>query len=115
MLDHLQAADHVALRVGLGLAVLLRHYGGVLVHIPTDDVCQVEHVLLAGHDRGLRPGLVGGRGGLDGGVQFGLGGVGGFSDDLLGHWVFHVEELLALALHPLVVDEVLVDSVGEGS
>ena len=70
MLDHFQAAEHVAFRVEQGLALFHRQGGSQVGHVFADQLLQFEENARACADRRLAPGLEGALGGGDGGIDF---------------------------------------------
>ncbi|MNR19975.1 hypothetical protein D3C85_1367940 [compost metagenome] len=115
MLDHLQAAEHVAFGVRQGLALFGGEDRRQLLHVLADQLLELEEDAGAGADRGLAPGLEGLLGTGHGGVHLLLGGKGHAGQDLLGGRVDDVAPLGGLGLDELAVDQQIDGRNGAGS
>ena len=125
LLDHLQAAHHVALGVRQRFALFFGHVlGNVFLkrndqlvfskktecveenthQVVLDERLQLEHALLAEERRGLGPGLEGPGGAVGGPLHLGLGRLGHEADELIGRRIVQVDVVAALRLDLLVVD-----------
>ncbi|MNZ71769.1 hypothetical protein D3C78_901350 [compost metagenome] len=115
VLDHLQAAEHVAFGVRQGLALFGGEDRGQLLHVLADQLLVLEEDACAGADRGLAPGLEGGLGAGHGGVHLVLSGEGHAGQHFLGGRVDHVAPLGGGGLDELAVDQQLDGGDGAGS
>ncbi|MNF36410.1 hypothetical protein D3C84_173010 [compost metagenome] len=105
MLDHLQAAEHVALGVRQGLALFGGEDGGQLLHVLADQLLVLEEDPRAGADRRLAPGLEGFGGAGHRGIHFIQGGEGHTGQDFLGRRVDHVAPLGSFGFDQLAADQ----------
>jgi len=96
MLHHLQAPHHIALGVRQRLALLVGDVLGDVLEVLFDQVLELEHDLLPGHRRGLRPGLEGLRAAVDGRFHFVLGAHWNVADKVVCSWVVQVYPFVGL-------------------
>ncbi|MNQ33243.1 hypothetical protein D3C85_466680 [compost metagenome] len=107
VLDHFQAAEHVALGVRQGLALLGGEQCGQLLDVLADQLLVLEEDPRTCADRGLAPGLEGFGGACHGGVHFLGSGEGHAGQHFLGGRVDHVAPLGGLGFDEFAVDEQL--------
>ena len=104
-LGDLQAAQHVALGVGKGLALLEGDAGGETVPVLADEGDELEHDGLAVEDGGVLPRLKSLLGRVDGGLELLVRVLGHAGDEVVGGGVVEVDVLGGGRGDELVVDE----------
>ena len=105
VLDHFQAAEHVAFGVGQGLALFTRQDGSHFLDVFADQLLVLQENAGTGADGGVAPGLEGFLGGCNSGVQLFLGGHRHAGDDFLRGGVDDIAPFGGLGLDEFAVDQ----------
>ena len=105
MFDHFQPAEHVALGIGQGLALLGGEDGGQFLDVFPDQLLVLEEDPRAGADRRLAPGLEGFLGAGHRGIDLVLGGEGHARQHFLSGGVDDIAPLIRLRLDEFAIDQ----------
>ena len=105
MLDHFQAAEHIALGIGDGLTLFGAQGDGDAAHVLANECLQLQHDAGTGGERSVLPGLVGGFGGGNGCLDFRVRGEWHLGQHFLGGGVNDVVPFLGLRFDELAVHE----------